>query len=218
MNESILFAKLRATVFEGHLTQTQIDAFHSILAACQKWNVIDLAEIASALTPPMIETGGSYKLVEEDLHYRAAGLRKTFKKYFTTDAIANKYAMQPERIANRAYANRNGNGNEASGDGWKYRGRGWPQLTGRANYEKLGLVLSLPLIEKPELALDPNVSAQILVLGMKNGIFTSRKLSQYHTKIGYDFKGARDIINPGDRNADNERFGKQIYAALAAAE
>ena len=79
------------------------------------------------------ETGG-FIATSENLNYSADGLRRVFNKYFTTVNLANAYARQPERIANRVYANRMGNGNEASGDGWKFRGRGAIQLTGRDNY------------------------------------------------------------------------------------
>lgn len=72
----------------------------------------------------------------ENLNYSAAGLQKIFRKYFPTLALANSYARQPVKIANRVYASRMGNGNEASGDGWKHRGRGFLQLTGAYNYGK----------------------------------------------------------------------------------
>jgi predicted chitinase len=70
----------------------------------------------------------------ENLNYSADALRKVFGKYFPTTAEADAHARHPEKIANRVYANRMGNGDESSGDGWKYRGRGLIQLTGRANY------------------------------------------------------------------------------------
>lgn len=75
-----------------------------------------------------------FTILRENLNYSARGLRLTFPKYFRDDVVANQYARQPQRIANRVYANRMGNGNEASGDGWKHRGRGAIQLTGKNNY------------------------------------------------------------------------------------
>jgi putative chitinase len=76
-----------------------------------------------------------FTVLKENLNYGAAGLRGTFGKYFADDATAKAYERQPEKIANRVYASRMGNGNEASGDGYKYRGRGAIQLTGHDNYQ-----------------------------------------------------------------------------------
>lgn len=79
---------------------------------------------------------GLFTVTTENLNYSADALGKTFKKYFPTPALQQQYARKPEAIANRAYANRMGNGPEASGDGWKHRGRGYFQLTGKDNYTK----------------------------------------------------------------------------------
>ena len=81
------------------------------------------------------ESGG-WTIFEENLNYSAQGLNSIFKKYFPTLESAQPYARQPEKIANKIYSNRMGNGPEESGDGYKYRGRGPIQLTGRANYTK----------------------------------------------------------------------------------
>jgi putative chitinase len=75
-----------------------------------------------------------FTVLKENLNYGAKGLRATFPKYFATDAVAAQYERQPEKIANHIYANRMGNGAEATGDGYKYRGRGAIQLTGHDNY------------------------------------------------------------------------------------
>lgn len=91
------------------------------------------------------ETGGFSKFAE-NLNYSAEGLHKTFKKYFPTLESAKPYSRNPEKIANRVYANRMGNGNEASGDGWKYRGRGALQLTGKGNYEAFAKHVKNPSI------------------------------------------------------------------------
>lgn len=94
----------------------------------------------------------NFKYNKENLNYSADGLRKTFGKYFKNYLEMLEYAHNPEKIANRVYANRNGNGNEESGDGWKFRGRGSLQLTGRDNYEIFAnKVRDLRIMDNPEL-------------------------------------------------------------------
>jgi putative chitinase len=96
------------------------------------------------------ETGG-FKAFSENLNYSAQGLQGIFGKYFPGN-LEESYARQPEKIANRVYADRMGNGNEASGDGWKYRGRGALQLTGKANYEAFAKYLgNNEVLENPDL-------------------------------------------------------------------
>jgi putative chitinase len=96
------------------------------------------------------ETGG-FKAFSENLNYSADGLQKIFGKYFP-GLLEEQYARNPEKIANRVYADRMGNGSESSGDGWKYRGRGALQLTGKANYKAFSDYLKNPLImEQPDL-------------------------------------------------------------------
>jgi putative chitinase len=99
---------------------------------------------------------------EENLNYSEEGLRNIFPKYFDA-AAARDYARQKERIANRAYANRIGNGDEASGDGWRYRGRGIFQLTGRANYRTFGERVGVKLEEQPERAAEPAIAVQVAI-------------------------------------------------------
>lgn len=96
------------------------------------------------------ETGG-FKAFSENLNYSAQGLQGIFGKYFPGN-LEESYARQPEKIANRVYADRMGNGNEASGDGWKYRGRGALQLTGKANYQAFAEYLKNPeVVSNPDL-------------------------------------------------------------------
>lgn len=101
-----------------------------------------------------LEHESGLKPISENLNYSAQGLATTFKKYFPTMATANAYARQPEKIANRVYANRMGNGNEQSGDGWKFRGRGFLQITGRENYLLLSKDTRIDFLNNPDLLLE----------------------------------------------------------------
>lgn len=94
---------------------------------------------------------GNFKFVRENLNYSAAGLRKIFPKYFPTLEAANKYARQPEKIANKVYGSRMGNGDEASGDGFKFRGRGYIQLTGKDNYAAFDKFVDDDIMANPDL-------------------------------------------------------------------
>lgn len=96
---------------------------------------------------------GNFKAFSENLNYGAKGLRTTFGKYFQTEGIAKNYERQPQRIANRAYANRMGNGDEASGDGFAYKGRGPLQLTGKNNYRAFGRYIGREqeILDNPDL-------------------------------------------------------------------
>jgi putative chitinase len=98
--------------------------------------------------------------LSENLYYSANGLRIHFGKYFkTVDPL--KYEKKPEKIANRVYANRMGNGNEASGDGWKYRGRGLIQLTGKSNYAAFSAAMKVDAVTTPDLV---SISKKIALL------------------------------------------------------
>jgi putative chitinase len=107
--------------------------------------------ILYCLTQACHESGSFIRLVE-NLNYSATSLRKTFPKHFTVEQAA-LYSRQPEKIANKAYANRMGNGPENSGDGWKYRGRGYFQLTGANNYKQFSLDIfgDLNIFNNPDL-------------------------------------------------------------------
>lgn len=95
------------------------------------------------------ESGG-FKRTEENLNYSGDRLAQVFPRHFDA-RLARQYARNPEKIANRVYANRMANGNEASGDGWKYRGRGYIQLTGKANYTQFNKTVDDNVLENPDL-------------------------------------------------------------------
>jgi len=93
----------------------------------------------------------NFKVTEENLNYSSKALRSVFGKYFNCETIALKYHRKPEQIANRVYADRMGNGNEASGDGWKFRGRGFIQLSGYNNYFLFSEYIGEDCVANPDL-------------------------------------------------------------------
>lgn len=111
---------------------------------------IDSAPRVAAFLAQCAHESGSFKALKENLNYRAVTLRKVFPKYFPTDALAAQYAGQPEKIANKVYANRMGNGDEASGDGFKFCGRGLIQLTGKENYSWFAASMGIGVDEVAE--------------------------------------------------------------------
>jgi len=96
------------------------------------------------------ESGG-FKLVNENLNYGAKGLLGIFKKYFPTEAKAKEYERKPEKIANLVYGSRMGNGAEITGEGYKFRGRGYIQLTGKDNYKAFDAVVTESIVDNPDL-------------------------------------------------------------------
>ena len=115
------------------------------------------------------ETGG-FDVFSENLNYSAAGLQNTFGKYFPGD-LENSYARQPIKIASRVYADRMGNGNEASQDGWKFRGRGALQTTGKDNYQAFATSIG-----KPEILTNPDLVATDYAFEAALFFFTRNKL------------------------------------------
>jgi putative chitinase len=113
---------------------------------------------------------GEYKSFSENLNYSADGLKKTFGKYFP-DKLNESYAKQPEKIANRVYGSRMGNGDETSGEGWKYRGRGALQLTGKNNYQSFSNYL-----KKPEIMANPDLVATEFAFESAMFFFDNNKL------------------------------------------
>jgi putative chitinase len=101
----------------------------------------------------------NFKVLEENLNYRAETLMKLWKSRFPTIEIANEYARNPKKIANTVYSNRMGNRDEASGDGYRFRGRGCIQLTGSANYHHAGQALGVDFIMEPDLVATPQYAA-----------------------------------------------------------
>jgi len=112
-----------------------VEYWYSALSQCLPDYDINTPRRVAAFIAQCSHESGGFKFLSENLNYRAESLMRVWPKYFKDLATAKRYAHNPERIANRAYANRMGNGNEASGDGWRFCGRGLIQLTGKDNYQ-----------------------------------------------------------------------------------
>lgn len=126
-----------------------VDALNNVLPEYE----INTPLRVAAFIAQCAHESANFTRLEENLNYRWQTLRKVFPKYFPTDAIAQEYASRPDKkeaIANRAYGNRMGNGPEESGDGYRYRGRGLIQLTGKNNYTAFAKSLDIPVEEAVE--------------------------------------------------------------------
>jgi putative chitinase len=122
------------------------DALSKVLP---EYDITTPQRVAAFIAQCAHESGG-FKALKENLNYQAASLCRVWPRLFPTMEIANQYAHKPEMIANRAYGNRMGNGDEASGDGYRYCGRGLIQLTGKDNYTAFAESIETPIEELPE--------------------------------------------------------------------
>lgn len=131
--------------------------------AMASFGILDTPSRAGMFLAQAIHESAELSRVVENLGYNAKGLQRVFPRYFPFPQDAEAYAGKPERIANRVYANRMGNGDEASGDGWRFRGRGLGQLTGRSGYQLCSRALfgkDSVLLEQPELLEQPDLAAK----------------------------------------------------------
>lgn len=133
----------------------EADLYAPLLSAAMTEGGIDTPVCAAIFLAQMAHESGQLQRWAENLNYSAQRLMAVWPKRFPTINIAAQYARQPEKLANFVYANRNGNGGPESGDGWKYRGRGPFQITGKDNYITCGESLSLPLTAQPDLLEQP---------------------------------------------------------------
>jgi hypothetical protein len=149
------YSHVRKVLFEGAMTQKQVDGINAILDAFTLYGDGNAQRLAYILATPNVETGGHYEAIHE------IGARSYFNKY------------EPGTKLGKAL------GNTVIGDGFLYRGRGLVQITGRANYAKVGKALGIDLIGNPDLALDLTIAAKILVIGTLKGWFTGKGLAAY---------------------------------------
>jgi putative chitinase len=137
---------LKLDKLKGHIPDAVIQMIPDTAA---KFQINTPLRLAHFLAQCGHESGG-FRVTQENLNYSAKGLAGIFKKYFPTEAVATPYARNPQKIANKVYANRMANGDEGSGDGFKFRGRGYIQLTGRDNYTQFGKAIGEDMAANPD--------------------------------------------------------------------
>lgn len=153
---------------------------------------------------------GNFKAFSENLNYSAQGLRNIFRKYFPTDALANQYARKPQAIANRVYANRMGNGDEASGEGFAFRGRGSLQLTGKFNFKAFS-----DYIGRPDVMTNPDLVATELAFESALWFFDKNKLWSICDQGISDaaILALTKRINGGTHGLDDRKLKTKKYAS-----
>lgn len=171
----------------GRLSTSQVSGIETILAASDH---LPITHVAYLLGTTFHETARTMQPITE------YGGKQYFNKY-DTGKLAKALGNTPE----------------ADGDGYKYRGRGFVQITGRANYAKAGKALGVDLVGNPDMALQPTVAALILVRGCTNGWFTGKKLSDY---LPGDYVNARRIVNGTDKAEAIANYARRFEAALNA--
>lgn len=127
-----------------------VDDWYNALNTILPEYSINTPERVSAFMAQCAHESQNFKVLKENLNYRANSLYKTFRKYFPSIAVAKEYELKPEKIANKVYASRMGNDDEASGDGYRYRGRGLIQVTGKDNYTLFAESVETPLEDIPD--------------------------------------------------------------------
>jgi putative chitinase len=193
---------------KGHVPNTVIAQLPDTIA---KFELNTPLRLAHFLAQAGHESGG-FKALNENLNYGAKGLLGIFKKYFPTEALAIQYERKPEKIANRVYGGRMGNGPEATGEGYKFRGRGYIQLTGKDNYKAFDAVVTESIVDNPDLVATKYPLLSAAWFFHKNGL---HKIAD---------KGATDaVITEVTKRVNGGTIGlpdrikhfKEYYAALS---
>lgn len=152
---------------KGHVPDSVLAQIPDVAA---KFNITTPLRLAHFLAQCGHESGG-FKLVNENLNYSAKGLRSIFPKYFPTDDLAKQYERQPEKIASKVYGGRMGNGTEETKEGFKFRGRGFIQLTGKDNYSKFAKFINEDTVANPDLVATKYPLASAAFFFNSNGLW-----------------------------------------------
>lgn len=160
-------SEFKLSALKGHVPDTIIAQIPDTAAKFGITNVLRLAHLLSQAA----HESGHWKSFTENLNYSADGLKKIFPKYFPGN-LNESYAKNPEKIANKVYSSRMGNGDESSGDGWKFRGRGALQTTGKSNYSDFDKIVEDNIIGNPDLLSTKYALASAAFFFQKNGLWT----------------------------------------------
>ncbi|XP_076042845.1 glycosyl hydrolase family 19 domain-containing protein HI_1415-like [Oratosquilla oratoria] len=185
-------------IMKGGTSSSASKYFEGIKSTFKKYSINTPLRQAHFLAQIGHESS-SLKATVENLNYSKSALLRVFRKYFQTNALAEEYARKPEKIANRVYANRLGNGNEASGDGWKYRGRGLIQLTGKSNYERFDGTTSYDVVTNPHLVADN----AILAVEVAGWYWNSRNINNWADAD--DVERVTKLINGGTNGLESRK-------------
>jgi putative chitinase len=193
---------------KGHVPQVVIDAIPDTAA---RFGITTPLRLAHFLAQCGHESGG-FRATQENLNYSAKGLCGIFRKYFPSVTVAMQYERKPEKIANRVYASRMGNGNEASGEGWKYRGRGYIQLTGKENYKAFDATVPEDITSNPDLVATKYALASAAFFFKKNGLWA---ICDRGADMG-TVTAVTKRVNGGTIGlADRQKHFKEFYHLLA---
>jgi putative chitinase len=191
---------------KGHVPDTVIAQIPDVM---QKFGIDTPVELAHFLAQCGHESGG-FRVVNENLNYSSKGLQGIFKKYFPTAQLAESYQRKPEKIANRVYASRMGNGDEASGEGFKFRGRGYIQLTGKQNYTAFGKAIGI------DIAANPDLVASKYPLLSAAWFFSKNCLGRCKDASDASVLSVTKCVNGGTIGlADRQKHFKEYYHLLA---
>jgi putative chitinase len=191
---------------KGHIPDSVIAQIPEVM---EKFKIDTPVELAHFLSQCGHESGG-FKVVNENLNYGAKGLLGIFKKYFPTEEKAKLYERKPEKIANLVYGGRMGNGVEATGEGWKYRGRGYIQLTGKANYTEFDKIVTENIVENPDL-----VATKYPLLSAA-WFFSKNCLGRCKDATDASVTAVTKCVNGGTIGlADRQKHFKEYYHLLA---
>jgi putative chitinase len=164
---SIPASAFKLDKLKGHIPDAVIAQIPDTAA---KFGITNVLRLAHFLSQCGHESGG-FKAVNENLNYSADGLKKIFPKYFPGN-ISESYARNPEKIASKVYGGRMGNGDEASREGWKFRGRGYIQLTGKANYTAFDKLVEEDIISNPDLVATKYPLSSAAFFFQSNGLWS----------------------------------------------